>query len=101
MTNRLYPACLGQGHRRAAQVSVLYFAGCPNWQEAGRRLRSGLAVLGPTGTPASFVPVQGDADTAAVVYAEIGSRAAHANRAGTTSSHEPEPSCRSEAAIHR
>jgi hypothetical protein len=40
------------------RVSVLYFAACPAWQEAGRRVRLALDRLGHTTTGVTFVPVE-------------------------------------------
>ncbi len=48
------------------QVSVLYFAGCPNWQETGRRVRAALEQTGYPGTTVMFVPVQSTAEAGAV-----------------------------------
>lgn len=44
------------------QASVLYFADCPNWPEAARRLRRALDDLGHTGVPIDYLRV--DAGTA-------------------------------------
>jgi hypothetical protein len=52
-------------HHRLVRVAVLYFPACPNWQEAGRRVRLALDQLGHTETAVTFVPV--DADTQAEV----------------------------------
>lgn len=41
------------------KVSVLYFPGCPNWQEAGDRLR--VAQAGLSGVGVEFVVVDDDA----------------------------------------
>jgi hypothetical protein len=49
-------------HHRMVQVSVLYFAGCPNWPEAGRRLRHALDQAGHAGTAVTFVPVETDTE---------------------------------------
>jgi hypothetical protein len=51
------------------QVTVWYFAVCPNWQAAGQRLRQALDELGRSDVPIVFVPVQTDADAAAVGFA--------------------------------
>jgi hypothetical protein len=50
------------------QVSVLYFAGCPNWEETGRRLRRALDLLGQAGTPVGFVQVETEAEAAEVDF---------------------------------
>jgi hypothetical protein len=48
------------------QVSVLYFGGCPNWQETGRRVRAALDQAGYTATAVMFVPVESTAEAGAV-----------------------------------
>jgi hypothetical protein len=50
------------------QVSVLYFAGCPNWEETGRRLRRALDLLGQAGTSVGFVQVETEAEAAEVGF---------------------------------
>jgi hypothetical protein len=50
------------------QVSVLYFADCPNWREAGLRLRLALDELGQPDTDITFIAVETDADAAAVGF---------------------------------
>ena len=50
------------------QVSVLYFASCPNWQEAGRRLRHALDQAGRSATAVTFVPVEADAEATALTF---------------------------------
>lgn len=47
------------------QVTVWYFAGCPNWRTAGQRLREALDQVGHGDIPISFSPVQTDAEAAA------------------------------------
>jgi hypothetical protein len=51
------------------QVTVWYFAGCPNWRAAGQRLRQALDVVGRADVPISFVPVETDADAAELGFA--------------------------------
>jgi hypothetical protein len=46
------------------QVSVLYFAECPNWQEAGRRVRHALDQAGHPATAVAFVEVETDDEAA-------------------------------------
>jgi hypothetical protein len=48
------------------RVSVLYFAGCPNWQETGRRVRAALDQAGHPGTAVTFIPVESTAAAGAV-----------------------------------
>ncbi|WP_173080091.1 thioredoxin family protein [Phytohabitans rumicis] len=48
------------------QVLVLYFASCPNWPEAGRRVRHALDQVGHPETAVTFVPVETDAEAAAL-----------------------------------
>jgi hypothetical protein len=47
------------------RVSVLYFEECPNWREAGQRLRHALSEIGHAATEVSFVAVETEADAAA------------------------------------
>lgn len=49
-------------------MSVLYFASCPNWQEAGRRLRHALDQIGHAATAVTFVPVETDIEATAVDF---------------------------------
>lgn len=51
------------------QVSVLYFADCPNWREAGQRLRQALDQIGRPDAQIGFVAVETDADAVAVGFA--------------------------------
>jgi hypothetical protein len=51
------------------QVMVWYFAGCPNWQVAGQRLRQALDQVGCTDVPVAFAPVETDAEAAAAGFA--------------------------------
>jgi hypothetical protein len=51
------------------QVSVLYFADCPNWRDAGQRLREALDQVGRADTEVIFVPVETDAQAATVGFA--------------------------------
>jgi hypothetical protein len=51
------------------RVAVVYLPDCPNWQEAGLRLRRALDELGQTGTPVSFVPVDAGTDAVAAGFA--------------------------------
>ena len=50
------------------RVSVLYFASCPNWQEAGRRLRDALDQVDHAATAVTFVPVEPDAQALALDF---------------------------------
>jgi hypothetical protein len=50
------------------QVSVLYFADCPNWRDAGQRLRQALDVIGRSDAEIGFVPVETEAEAAAVGF---------------------------------
>lgn len=50
------------------QVSVLYFPGCPNWPEAGRRLRHALDQIDHAATAVTFVPVDTDIEETAVNF---------------------------------
>jgi len=43
-------------------VSLLYFDGCPNWQETDRRLREALSLVGRTGTTPNYVKVTSSED---------------------------------------
>ncbi|GAA0945957.1 hypothetical protein Vau01_108730 [Virgisporangium aurantiacum] len=45
---------------------MLYFARCPNWREAGRRVRTALDRTGHPDTAVTFVPVETDAEAAAL-----------------------------------
>lgn len=51
------------------QVTVWYFAGCPNWSTAGQRMREALDEVGHADVPISFTPVETDAEAAAVGFA--------------------------------
>lgn len=51
------------------QVSVSYFADCPNWREAVTRLRQALDQIGHPDATIDFVPVHTDAEAAAVGFA--------------------------------
>jgi len=51
------------------QVSLLYFADCPNWSLAGERLRRALDAVGRLDTEIEFVPVRTEAEAAAVGFA--------------------------------
>jgi hypothetical protein len=51
------------------RVTVWYFAGCPNWRVAGRRLRQALDIVGCAHVPISFVPVESDARAAELGFA--------------------------------
>lgn len=42
---------------------VLYFAGCPNWREAGQRIRLALDEVGHRDTAVTFRPVDAGAVT--------------------------------------
>ncbi|MDP9818481.1 hypothetical protein [Spirilliplanes yamanashiensis] len=50
-------------------MSMLYFAGCPNWRAAGERLRAALDRVGRTDTRIELVPVETEAAAAAVGFA--------------------------------
>ena len=50
------------------RVSVLYFDQCPNWPQAGQRLRQALAEVGQADTEVSFVAVETETDAAAVCF---------------------------------
>jgi hypothetical protein len=49
------------------RVSVLYFTACPNWQEAGRRVRLALDRIGGSST-VTFVPVDTDTQAEALGF---------------------------------
>jgi hypothetical protein len=51
------------------QVSVLYFAECPNWRGAGQRLRQALDQIGRPDAQVAFVAVETEAQAAAVGFA--------------------------------
>jgi hypothetical protein len=51
------------------RLSVLYFADCPNWRDAGHRLRQALDELGRPDVQDSFVAVRSEAHAAAVGFA--------------------------------
>jgi hypothetical protein len=51
------------------QVTVWYFADCPNWRVAGQRLRQALDELGRADVPISFTPVETDAEAAELGFA--------------------------------
>jgi hypothetical protein len=51
------------------QVTVWYFAGCPNWRVAGQRLRQALDEVGCGDVSISFAAVETDAKAAAVGFA--------------------------------
>ncbi len=51
------------------RVSVLYFADCPNWRQAGDHLRSALDRIGQPATDIEFVAVRSDAEAAALRFA--------------------------------
>ena len=51
------------------QVSVLYFADCPNWRDAEYRLRQALDQIGRPDAQIRFVAVETAADAAAVGFA--------------------------------
>lgn len=44
------------------QVTVWYFADCPNWRTAGQRLRHALDQVGRADVPISFSPVATEAE---------------------------------------
>lgn len=68
---KLYRFHVGSARSRIAcvQVTVWYFAGCPNWRTAGQRLREALDLLGHGDVPISFTPVATDAEAAAGGFA--------------------------------
>ena len=49
---------LGRAHYRSVQASLLYFSGCPGWQEAGARLRAALDRLGRSDVSIDLVAVE-------------------------------------------
>jgi hypothetical protein len=51
------------------KIVLLYSPDCPNWQEAGRRLRAAMDRLGLHGTDIDFVVVTSDADAVATGFA--------------------------------
>ena len=51
------------------QVTVWYFAGCPNWRVAGKRLLQALDEVGRADVPITFAPVETDAEAAALGFA--------------------------------
>jgi len=51
------------------KVSVWYFADCPNWRDAGHRLRQALDQVGRPDAEIGFVAVENEADAAAVGFA--------------------------------
>ena len=51
------------------QVTVWYFAGCPNWRAAGQRLRQALDEVGRADVAIRFAPVETDAEAAEVGFA--------------------------------
>ncbi len=51
------PAGGSRHYRRTVDVRLLYFDGCPNWQETDRRLREAIAVAGLAVTP-QYVKVE-------------------------------------------
>lgn len=51
------------------QVSVLYFADCPNWRDAGQRLRLALDRIGRPDVEIGFVAVETETDAASVGFA--------------------------------
>jgi hypothetical protein len=51
------------------QVPVTYFADCPNWRDAGQRLRLALEQIGRPDAEIGFVAVQTEADAAALGFA--------------------------------
>lgn len=51
------------------QVSVLYFADCPNWRDAGQRLRQALDQIGRPDVEISFVPVETEDEAAGLGFA--------------------------------
>jgi hypothetical protein len=55
-------------HHRVVQVAVLYFAGCPNWEEAGRRVRHALDQIDHAATAVAFVPVETDIEAIALNF---------------------------------
>jgi hypothetical protein len=51
------------------QVSMLYFAGCPNWRNARQRLCEALDQVGRADTEVILVPVETDAQAATLGFA--------------------------------
>ena len=51
------------------QVTLWYFADCPNWQAAGQRLRQALDEVGRADVPITFAPVASDAEAATLGFA--------------------------------
>ena len=51
------------------QVSLVYFADCPNWSEAGRRLRLALDLIGRPDVEIRFVQVRTEVEAAAAGFA--------------------------------
>ena len=51
------------------QVTVWYFAGCPNWWVARLRLRQALDEIGHADGPITFAPVETDAEAATLGFA--------------------------------
>lgn len=50
------------------RVSLLYFADCPNWRDAGRRLRMALDDIGQTAVEVTFVRVETETEAAEVDF---------------------------------
>jgi hypothetical protein len=63
------PAGLTPGQDRGVQVSLLYFAGCPNWPDAGQRLRLALDQIGRRDAEIGFVAVRTEIEAAAAGFA--------------------------------
>lgn len=51
------------------QVTVWYFADCPNWRVAEQRLRQALDLIGRDDADVQLVPVAAQTDTAEVGFA--------------------------------
>ena len=51
------------------QVTVWYFADCPNWRVAEQRLRQALGVIGRGDADVRLVPVATEVEAAAVGFA--------------------------------
>jgi hypothetical protein len=51
------------------QVTVWYFAGCPNWRGGGQRLRQALDVIGRGDADVRLVPVTSETEAAEVGFA--------------------------------
>lgn len=47
---------------------MLYFTSCPNWQEAGRRVRHALDQTGHAATAVALLAVESDAEAAALDF---------------------------------